>query len=205
MPQRGRPRAFDRDDALRRAMRLFWEKGYEGTSMTDLTAAMQIGAPSLYAAFGNKAALFRAAVEIYEAEVGLDIWAALDRAATARQAFRDFLGETARAYARTDQPHGCMIALGTLNCATEALPACEMLRDRRLENARILCDRLERGVRDGDVPGTVDRRQVAEFYATVQHGMSITARDGAGLESLLGTAEAAMAAWDTLVVRRSLD
>jgi AcrR family transcriptional regulator len=202
MTQRGRPRAFDCDTALRHAMRVFWEKGYEGTSMTDLTSAMQIGAPSLYAAFGNKAELFAATVKAYKAEVGLDIWAALPKAATARQGFANFLRETAIAYAQDDQPRGCMIALGALNGDAETIPASEMLRDCRLENARLLHERLEQGVREGEIPPTVDRRQIADFYATVQHGMSITARDGATLDELLKTADAAMAAWDALTSPR---
>ncbi|WP_426125095.1 TetR/AcrR family transcriptional regulator [Pararhizobium sp. PWRC1-1] len=183
-------------------MLVFWEKGYEATSMADLTAAMQIGAPSLYAAFGNKAELFAAALKTYKAEIGLEIWDSLPKAATARQAFADFLRETAVAYARSDQPRGCMIALGVLNGHTEANPACELLRDCRLENASLLRERLEQGVRDGEIPPSADCQQIAYFYATVQHGMSITARDGATLASLQSTADAAMAAWDALTAPR---
>ncbi|MGH7005174.1 MAG: TetR/AcrR family transcriptional regulator, partial [Alphaproteobacteria bacterium] len=80
MPPRGRPRAFDCDAALESAMRVFWEKGYDGASMADLTGAMRINAPSLYAAFGSKAGLFQAAVELYGRKVGLRIWEALPKA-----------------------------------------------------------------------------------------------------------------------------
>lgn len=202
MAPKGRPRAFDCDDVLHRAMRIFWEKGYEGTSMADLTTAMGIGAPSLYAAFGNKAELFAAALKVYETQIGTAIWESLEKAATARQAFSDFLKETAISYAQPDQPRGCMIALGTLFGDADAIPASGMLRERRVDNVRLLRERLERGVADGDIAPDVDCRQVADFYATVQHGMSITARDGASLEALLATAEAAMAAWDTLTSSR---
>lgn len=202
MSPRGRPRTFDSDAALRRAMLVFWEKGYEATSMADLTAAMQIGAPSLYAAFGNKADLFAAALKTYKAEIGREIWDALSKAATARQAFADFLQQTAVAYARSDQPRGCMIALGVLNGDTDAIPACELLRGCRLENSTLLRARLEQGVRDGEISPSADCRQIADFYATVQHGMSITARDGATLASLQSTADAAMAAWDALTSPR---
>jgi AcrR family transcriptional regulator len=198
MSQRGRPRAFDSDAALRRAMLVFWEKGYEATSMADLTAAMQIGAPSLYAAFGNKAELFAAALETYKAEIGLQIWDALSKAATARQAFDTFLQETAAAYAQPDRPRGCMIALGVLNGDVDAIPACELLRDSRMENSSLLRARLEQSVRDGEIPPSADCQKIADFYATVQHGMSITARDGASLSSLKSTADAAMAAWNAL-------
>lgn len=202
MSQRGRPRTFDSDAALRRAMLVFWEKGYEATSMADLTAAMQIGAPSLYAAFGNKADLFAAALKTYKAEIGREIWDALSKAATARQAFADFLQETAAAYARADQPRGCMIALGVLKGDADAIPACELLRDSRLENSNLLRARLEQGVREGDISPSADCQKIADFYATVQHGMSITARDGATLASLQSTADAAMAAWDVLASPR---
>jgi AcrR family transcriptional regulator len=202
MSQRGRPRTFDSDAALRRAMLVFWEKGYEATSMADLTAAMQIGAPSLYAAFGNKADLFAAALRTYKAEIGLEIWDALSKAATARQAFADFLQQTAIAYAQADTPRGCMIALGVLNGDTNAIPACELLRDSRLENSSLLQARLEQGVCDGEIAPSANCRQIADFYATVQHGMSITARDGATLASLQGTADAAMAAWEALTSPR---
>jgi AcrR family transcriptional regulator len=196
--QRGRPRAFDRDTALARAMAVFWAKGYEGASMADLTGAMEINAPSIYAAFGSKAELFREAVEIYRTRVGVQIWDALPAAATAREGFANFLKETALAYTHADEPHGCLIVLGALHGERDSEKVCALLRDRRLENASQLRDRLERGIREGELPATIDCQQVAEFYATVQHGMSITARDGASLDQLMKTADAAMAAWDAL-------
>ncbi|UXN65231.1 TetR/AcrR family transcriptional regulator [Phyllobacterium sp. A18/5-2] len=198
MTQRGRPRAFDRDAALARAMEVFWAKGYEGASMADLTAAMEINAPSLYAAFGSKAELFKDAVEVYRTRVGVQIWEALPEAATAREGFANFLKETALAYTHADEPHGCLIVLGALHGEQGSESVCALLRDRRLENVTHLRNRLERGIGEGELPATIDCQQVAEFYATVQHGMSITARDGASLEQLMKTADAAMAAWDTL-------
>ncbi len=198
MSQRGRPRAFNRDEALACAMQVFWKKGYEGASLADLTDAMAINAPSLYAAFGSKAELFKQAVEVYQANVGVQIWEALPQAATAREGFTNFLKETALAYSQVDQPHGCLIVLGALHGEQGSESVCTLLREQRLANVTKLRERLEQGVRDGELPTTVDCQQVAEFYATVQHGMSITARDGASLEALMNTANAAMAGWDTL-------
>ncbi len=198
MAQRGRPREFDRDAALARAMEIFWAKGYEGASMADLTGAMGINAPSLYAAFGSKAELFTEAVEVYRTKIGTDIWGALPEAATVREGFANFLKETALAYTHDDQPHGCLIVLGALHGEPGSEAACALLRKQRLENVTQLRERLERGVREGELPASVDCQQVAEFYATVQHGMSITARDGATVEALMKTADAAMAAWDAL-------
>lgn len=198
MLPKGRPRAFDRDGALERAMRVFWQKGYDSASMSDLTEAMQINAPSLYAAFGSKAGLFREAVELYTNQVGQRIKNALPRAATAREGVAEFLMQTAITHTDPGQPHGCMIVLGALHGEEGADTPCSLLRERRRDNAILLRERLERGVREGELSETIDLQQIAEFYATVQHGMSITARDGATLDQLAKTAKAAMAAWDGL-------
>ena len=199
MSPKGRPRAFDRDAALEGAMRVFWQKGYDSASMADLTGAMQINAPSLYAAFGSKAGLFREAVELYVNKVGQRIKNSLPMAATAKEGVADFLMQTALSHTQPDQPHGCMVVLGALHGDEGSDTPCSLLRERRLDNVTLLRDRLERGVREGELSATVDFQQVAEFFATVQHGMSITARDGATLEQLSKTAQAAMAAWDGLV------
>lgn len=199
MSPKGRPRAFDRDAALERAMWIFWKKGYDSASMADLTAAMQINAPSLYAAFGSKADLFREAVALYTGKVGQRIKNSLPNAATAKEGIADFLMQTAISHTSPDQPHGCMVVLGALHGDDAENTPCALLRDRRLDNVDLLRGRLERGVSDGEIAASVDLQQVAEFYVTVQHGMSITARDGATLEQLTKTARAAMAAWDELV------
>ncbi|WP_288192818.1 TetR/AcrR family transcriptional regulator [uncultured Phyllobacterium sp.] len=198
MLPKGRPRAFDRDAALERAMRVFWQKGYDSASMSDLTEAMQINAPSLYAAFGSKAGLFRAAVELYTNQVGRRIKNALPTAATAKEGIADFLKQTAISHTHPGQPHGCMVVLGALHGEEGAGTPCSLLRERRLENVVLLRERLERGVREGELSPKADLQQIAEFYATVQHGMSITARDGATLDQLVKTAHAAMAAWEGL-------
>jgi len=200
MTQRGRPRLFDQDEALASAMGVFWSKGYEGASMTDLTAAMNINAPSLYAAFGSKAELFQQAVEFYMKRVGVEIWDALPAAPTARVGFANFLKETALAYTQPNQPRGCLIVLGAIHGEEGSQSVCALLRTQRLGNVVKLRERLERAVNEGELPASVDCQKVAEFYATVQHGMSITARDGASFESLTATAEAAMAAWDSLTL-----
>ncbi len=198
MTPKGRPRAFDRDAALVRAMELFWAKGYEGASMAMLTEAMGINSPSLYACFGSKAELFKEAVSVYRSRVGHEIWNALPEAKTAREGFHNFLKETAISYTRPDQPQGCLIVLGALHGLSEDDPIGELLRENRRENVTKLKTRLEQGVADGELGAATDCQNIAEFYATVQHGMSITARDGATLDGLMRTADAAMAAWDGL-------
>ena len=104
MADRGRPRSFDKEAALARAKEVFWAKGHEGTSMADLTAAMSIASPSLYAAFGSKEALFRQALAFYGKAEGSEIWDAVERAPTAREAVEAYLMETARVFTRPGKP-----------------------------------------------------------------------------------------------------
>ncbi len=198
MSDKGRPRSFDRADALMRAMKVFWEKGYEGASLTALTAAMGINAPSLYAAFGCKEALYLEAMELYAQTVGTDIWAALETAPTAREAVSRFLLATAEAYSQPGTPHGCLIALGGLHQAAVPEAVCDALTRHRMENTDKLRQRLEAAIAEGELRDGVDAGAVATFYATVQHGMSILARDGGSYEALKNVADGAMAAWGVL-------
>jgi AcrR family transcriptional regulator len=198
MSERGRPRSFDRDAALRRAMEVFWAKGYEGTSLSDLTAAMGINSPSLYAAFDSKEALFLEATELYTRVEGTGIWTVLETAPTTRAAIEGFLQATAAAYSQVDKPQGCLIALGALHHDTSSDIICTDLKRRRAENLAALQRRFERGITEGELPAGFNCTAAATFYATVQHGMSIQARDGATYERLMDVANGAMAAWQTL-------
>ncbi|TGV16245.1 TetR/AcrR family transcriptional regulator [Mesorhizobium sp. M8A.F.Ca.ET.173.01.1.1] len=198
MSERGRPRTFDRNAALRRAMDVFWAKGYEGASISDLAAAMGINSPSLYAAYGSKEALFLEATDLYSRVEGADIWLALEEAPTARLAIERFLRRTAKAYSQTDRPQGCLIALGALHEDSSRGAICADLRRRRAENLTALKKRLERGVAESELPADFNCRAAATFFATVQHGMSIQARDGASRAALLATVAGAMAAWKTM-------
>ncbi|WP_395308673.1 TetR/AcrR family transcriptional regulator [Mycobacterium sp. AMU20-3851] len=199
MAARGRPREFDRTAALERAMELFWEKGFEGTSIADLTSAMGIGPTSLYAAFGSKDDLFREAVEHYGHSAGAEIWAAVTAADTAYGAVEAYLTTTARAFTRGDCPTGCLVVLSALhvNSATEALRA--DLVDKREANTADLAEMLAQGVENGEIPPTADTSAIARFYVTVQQGMSIQARDGADRATLETIARSALAAWQPLV------
>jgi AcrR family transcriptional regulator len=196
---RGRPRAFDRAEALRRAMTVFWERGYEGASISELSAAMGINSPSLYAAFGCKEQLLREAVALYNKIEGADIAAALRQLSTAREAIAQVLRHNAVAYTDPDKPTGCMIVL-TATTYTEGNQAVhDHLADWRMSLERDFRDRIERGIADGDVPAGADAVTIAAFYNTVNHGMAIQARDGADRQSLAAVAEAAIGAWDGLV------
>lgn len=213
---RGRPRAFDRDVALDAAMRLFWERGYGGTSVADLCAAMGIAAPSLYAAFGDKERLYGEAIARYNALMAPAIWGNLDAAPTARAATQEVLmaaarqlpgivsaprpeGEAASAAcaAMAGRPAGCMMVLSHPGSeGTQALRA--IGREGRASVLPLLQGRIARGMAEGDVPATASPERMARFYQCIHQGMSIQARDGADRKTLEGVAHAAMLAWDPL-------
>lgn len=198
MADRGRPRSFDRDAALARAMEVFWVKGYEGAAISDLTAAMGIGSPSLYAAFGSKEALFAEAVELYGRTEGPEIWDPIEQAPSAKEAFAGYLSATARTFSRPGKPPGCMVVLSALHVGNASASVCEALRRSRAESLAGLKARLDRAVASGEIAAGVDTAAVAAFYITVQQGMSIQARDGASYETLQKVADNAMAAWTPL-------
>jgi AcrR family transcriptional regulator len=193
--ERGRPRGFDRDAALERAMRLFWRQTYEGTSLADLTAAMGINAPSLYAAFGSKDALFREAVAHYAAHYGTEIWRALCDIPTIDAAVEEFLAATARSYSTPGDPAGCMIVLGTQHADGESDPVRCELRARRRAGLDLIADRLSRAVADGELPSGFDVAGAAAFLLSVQTGMSVLARDGAGRAALEAAARGGLLGW----------
>lgn len=197
MAERGRPRAFDRTDALRRAMEVFWEHGYEGSSMSDLTSAMGINSPSLYAAFGGKEALFRAAVELYGQTDGGYTERALREEPTARAAIEAMLRDNAIAYTVEDKPHGCMVVLAGSTYTTRSESIRDFLVEKRLETTEDIRRRLDRGVAEGDLTAEADTAALARFYTTVLYGLSIQARDGASLAELTQSIDCAMAAWPT--------
>jgi AcrR family transcriptional regulator len=197
MAARGRPRSFDRDAALRRAMEVFWRHGYEGTSLSQLTTAMGINAPSLYAAFGSKEALFREAVELYDATEGALANGALE-APTAREAVEAMLRGNVADYTDPSKPPGCMIVLA----ATIGTVGNEGVRDFLAEKRRIgedlLRRRLQRGVEEGDLEPGTDVTALAAFVTTVQQGLSIQARDGAPRATLDAIVDHALVVWDTM-------
>ncbi|QBS40147.1 TetR/AcrR family transcriptional regulator [Nocardia sp. CS682] len=195
MADRGRPRAFDRTEVLRRAMEVFWEHGYEGSSMSDLTSAMGINSPSLYAAFGGKEALFREAVGLYGQTDGGYTDRALREEPTARAAIDAMLRDNAIAYTVEDKPHGCMVVLAGSTYTTRSESIRDFLIEKRRETTEEIRRRMDHGVAEGDLPADTNTPALAHFYATVLYGLSIQARDGASLAELTQSIDVAMAAW----------
>lgn len=198
MAERGRPRAFDRNEALHRAMHLFWTRGYEGASVSDLAEVMGINKPSLYAAFGCKEELFRAAISLYEKEEGAPVGEALEAGRTARCAIEAALRSNARNLSNPDNPRGCMLVVAALAGPAEDNPVCRFLSDNRRRSTQNFRRRVARGIAEGDVPATADPDRIAAFYTAVLHGLSIQARDGAAAETLEHVVDCAMAAWEAL-------
>lgn len=192
MPGPGRPRGFDRDNALRTAMYLFWEHGYEGVAISDLTAAMGIGARSLYTAFGSKEELFREALRLYSSETPSD-W---DRQPTARAAVEVLLRERVDANLDPATPLGCMVVLSAANANPDNEHIREISAELRRQDHKAVLTRLRRGVADGDLPAEADVDGLASFYLTVLHGLAIRTRDGCSPADAHKVIDNAMAAWD---------
>ena len=197
---RGRPRAFDREAALAQATRLFWSKGYEATSIADLTEAMGIGSPSLYAAFGSKQALYVEALRHYRNTydpLGLN---KLQSELPAREAIEDYLMGVAAGLsaAPTGQPTGCMVTLASVS-RDEHPELNELMRSERAVTLDRLEERLKRAVAEGEIPASVDVPALARFVLTILSGMSILARDGASRAELEDVVQLAMLGWNARI------
>lgn len=191
--QRGRPRSFDRETALERATLAFWEHGYEATSVADLTRVMGIGAPSLYAAFGDKKTLFEEVVGRYVATHGAFAARALDAEPTARAAVARMLREAAAGFTDSAHPYGCLVVTAATNCATPEVE--HALRDRRNANLTAIESRIRADIAVGRLPPDTDAPALSRCVGAVFQGMSQQARDGATREELEAVAEAAMRVW----------
>ncbi|MBE8472525.1 TetR/AcrR family transcriptional regulator [Streptomyces justiciae] len=190
---RGRPRSFDRATALEKAILAFWEHGYEATSVSDLTRVMGIGAPSLYAAFGDKRALFEEVVLEYGRRYGSFGDRALAEEPTARAAVERMLREAAVEYTAPGRPHGCLVIHAATNCTSAEVE--ESLRDRRNANIAAFESRIRADIAAGELPADTDAAALARHAGAMIQGMSQQARDGASREELEALAEIAMAIW----------
>ncbi|WP_202510087.1 TetR/AcrR family transcriptional regulator [Streptomyces sp. SID5643] len=190
---RGRPRSFDRETALEKALLAFWEHGYEATSVSDLTRVMDIGAPSLYAAFGDKRSLFEEVVRMYGTRYGSFTERALAEEPTARAAVERALREAATAYTEPGHPHGCLVVHAATNCSTPEVE--ESLRERRNANVTAFESRIRADVAAGVLPPAIDAAALARHTGAMIQGMSQQARDGASREELEAVVEIALSIW----------
>ena len=192
---RGRPLSFDRDSALETAMHVFWERGYEAASISDLTSAMGITPPSLYTAFGDKEQLFLEAIERYALGYGSAGARALDEEPSTRGAIERWLMEAANELTQPCHPKGCMVVMAATNCSAAAERVQDALLLRRTEAIANVGRRIQGGIDGGELPPDTDAKDLANFYATIYQGMSMQAKDGATHESLVATVRTAMRSW----------
>ncbi|WP_374351146.1 TetR/AcrR family transcriptional regulator [Chitinimonas sp.] len=177
------------------AMDLFWRQGYEGTSTAQLTEAMGIAPPSLYAAFGSKDALYREAIARYQLEHGDYFVRALEAQTTARAAIEAVLLGAARQFTGAGHAPGCMVATAHVQSAAVNQGMVDELRAIRLGATAAMQQRLEAGIAAGELPASADAKLLASFFALVIQGMAVQAHDGADRIMLEQAAALAMQAW----------
>ncbi|KNE82121.1 MULTISPECIES: TetR/AcrR family transcriptional regulator [Streptomyces] len=190
----GRPRGFDADEALERAMLVFWEHGYEGASLANLTDAMGISTTSMYAAFGNKEELFRKALERYTEGPSAYFARALDEP-TALGVATAILAGAVRTTTRPARPHGCLGVQGALAAGDSGRGVRELLAAWRNDGCTRVRDRFQRAVDDGDLPPESDPGLLARYVTTLTFGIAVQAASGAGREELQEMADAALRDW----------
>ena len=194
MKKKGRPLSFDRDEALRKAMLLFWQHGYEATSLDDITTTLGIKPSSVYTAFGDKKRLFLAAVGLYLSGP-VTPYTIIDQAETAHAAAHQLLSVAAIGYTGTETPAGCLLASSAISCSDAASDVREELASiRRAIEAR-LCRKIAQSIEAGQLPEDADADGLAAATMSVIQGMSTLARDGAPREKLLCVGQMAMRMW----------
>lgn len=191
---RGRPREFCVDHALAQALRVFWTKGYEGASLTDLTEAMGITRPSLYAAFGNKESLFRKALDLYEREKMAYIGQGLAES-TARKVAETMLHGALENVAGDGEPHGCMRVIASVACG----PAAQSLHDEIVQRTEVfkqmIVDRFDRAKSEGDLPAEIDTTGLTGVLVGWLQGISIQSNQGIKRKDLEKLVDTALSLW----------
>ncbi len=191
---RGRPREFCVDAALSAALGVFWSKGYEGASLSDLTEAMGITRPSLYAAFGNKEALFRKALDLYEREKLAFMSEAL-QAPTARGVAERILTNALKMQTSASGPRGCLNVISSVACGEEAASIKAEVVKRRASSEAALIRRFEQARDDGDLSATVDPSSLVRYLMAVLQGMAVQAGSGVSRESLEQLVATTLSLW----------
>lgn len=193
IPTRGRPRSFDRDAVLDKAIRLFWERGYEGTSVRDLTERLGIGSPSLYSAFGPKQNLFAEALAVYDEQYGGFIDRAIAEEPTARAAATRILGEGPDRYTRPGMPTGCLVVSGDAGTSNAEVTA--LLAGVRSRKVAELAAKIRTDIQSGALPPQTDALALSQYTMSTLTGLAQAARDGVSRNRLRRVALIAQTAW----------
>jgi AcrR family transcriptional regulator len=191
----GRPRGFDREAALWTALRLFWRHGYEGVSIADLTQAMGIAPPSLYAAFGSKAGLYREVLTLYQQRPGANSMVVLHQDGPIRERVDAMLRCSVRANTDPEFPAGCLITTGLLSCGEDHAELAGAMADLRAQRCESTRARLQRAVDDGELPADTDVAAQARYLCAVMQGIAVQARDGATAEELHALVDTTIKHW----------
>ncbi|MGY6564971.1 MAG: TetR/AcrR family transcriptional regulator [Halomonadaceae bacterium] len=190
----GRQREFDVEQALDAALCMFWRKGYEGTSYTDLTQATGVERPGLYSAFGNKEALFRQAMERYFTHY-LDYFPAALDLPTSREVVEEIFRGAADLHTRHPDRPGCLGIHGALAGSDDAEPIRQALIEARAKGEVMLRERFERAKQEGDLPPSANSAVLAAYVMTVLHGMAVQAKAGFSRDMLEAITEHALSTW----------
>ncbi|MEN2790811.1 TetR/AcrR family transcriptional regulator [Sphingomonas oligophenolica] len=195
-PPKGRPREFCVDQALAAALRVFWSRGYEGASMAELTAEMGITKPSLYAAFGNKEALFNKALDLYEREKLAYMATALD-APTARGVAERLMHGALEMQMSPGDPKGCLGVISMSACGLEAESIKAHVVARRASSEAALIARFERAKAEGDLPDGLEPEALVRYLFALMQGLSVQAGAGATCSQLQQLVETSLSVWPT--------
>jgi AcrR family transcriptional regulator len=191
---RGRPRVFDVDEALDKALAVFWERGYEGASLAELTEALGVNNPSLYAAFGNKEELFKKSLSRY-ASGPVAFVKDVTNEPTARKVAERFLFKAAEFLTNPQHPRGCMIVQAALSSSESSDLVKELLIKYRYAYEHLLAERFEKAKNDGDLSVDENPKALAKYLATLHQGMSVQATSGATKDELIEIGNLALRSW----------
>lgn len=194
--KRGRPRILDRENGLAVAAKLFWKHGYEGTSIADLTSAMKITAPSLYATFGSKDELYQQALDYHINQITKHRLEVLQAAGvSAYDAVKFYLYDAADSMTHPNMPKGCMISTAVLQHAEENENVAQIVAKRRDGAIQLMKKRLDRAVSEEELPANTDTESLSRFYLAIVQGMSAQACDGACNQRIKNLIDIALTAW----------
>lgn len=201
----GRPRTFDRDKAIEQAMYLFWQNGYESTSLSQLKAGINngISAPSFYAAFGSKEALFRECVQRYLSTYGQVTASLWDTSLAPRDAIETTLRRSAKMQCDPGHPKGCMVGLGVMSApSAENAAVVEPLTKSRERTRAGFASNIQRGIDRGELSENTDIQALTATFDAFLLGVSTLARDGAALTDINNSITSIMSLWDLCKARK---